>query len=951
MRILQPNLRFVVWTGKGLKSDDPNEDTDITAKNPRFLFFGDEDFRNDDFLTSDNKVKWVYGYNEPLEEKLKDISVFVPIQPISGNASLGFDGTGSATLNYNIGSEMVNKRFMFRPKGSKNLLFPLSDVRPNGGNNYDYFNYIVDRFIKPYKDYYQKTDLFTDNYLDYPGLTKEPAFIFQPCQVIWIFGKNKDNKWYKIFTGIINNITETDAPGKSRTLTITAQPPMQMFTKIPFFYMAMHQAFIESSLPDDTILHDFYKVYLAASFTGLENIGFDTRSDLTLSMLFSKMCQALNRRLGAITRDELNASVTDYESVQEQESKNITPTTKKVIPYGIGAGAGMDEGIGAGIGSNVDGSSSSSVSSSAWGMSTITDTEKDSFMKTIETEGMFKFKLFSLPTTITETKTTSEVINGVVTKNETEQQVESGQKYLGKSLEVSDKIGIENLFEDITKYNGGTQINSLGIFKISQDFYTNEGKLPSIFDYVLKSTLKYYDPLNKPISDTIRQIQSTLMVNIFNDGAGNLILEYPQFNWFPTLKNLETKQSEENISKYEDHNEEYIINKVQTSTFSFSTNTDGYVTKLMFPINYKLGGAITDPIETDAPTMKGRSWATAAETLRFGLKEVQLQQLFFEFGDFFSQFPDVLQKIADAFRLRYNSSVFSGTALQLGKCNWQLGRNVYIPHKEKIYLISRLDYSFDMGRSITNRATLVSGHTLAQIFPNPWKYIIDNEEILNAATTESITGETPSTVVKNTADSNAANYSKDDVKRLTGIELTDEEYKCYKIVVEESQKTLSKGINVRLAAKAAKGLDLFRNWAKTQHFEIGKKEQIGFYNCKPLITCVTGDNNRHRYSEAIDVAAIQWEDEKGNTQNNIQFNASEIYKFRPEKIFADKFVECMKNSGFNYYPGQQMEATYSSQDHVIWNTPVKNNPKYAGNEHFTHVHMSVHHSGGGASWS
>ena len=574
MALLYPEVRLVFWTGR------------------KFLYVGKEDFRKKDI----DNIIFRYGYREAKKIKFlnSNCSEWIAISPVVVSCNLNTEGGGGATINFIIGTEgshMYKKKFMFRSEHQNRS--------KDYGEDWKYFEEVINSYIKPHLEYYENYDLFSNEYILKEDFFSEPNFIFQPPGIVWIFAKDVDKNWYKIFTGFISKLSETDRPGSTRTITINVIPIVQYLSKMPFYYMKYKTYLLDQILPIDEDRRKILRVYLASVFSGLESVGINLLAELKMSELFKKITFAVNRRIGAVIYKEMLLA-TDFKNERkeiekefikehgEEEVRNIKKIKEKLK-------SALE---------NTKAEYRDYIKGPGFGLEKITKDDVNKYMDYVDEHGFFKFKLYNF--------------------DEKENHIYKGKSLKLQTFEKEGLVGPRELFgkTKINLYTDATdcEIISLANIYLGQDFWSEENRIYQVFQKMFKWALTYYSPQTSTISNVLKEIQGTLNVNIFNDGNGDLIVEYPRYNDKPGKSLF-----------HEDHSSKYIIPKYDISSMSFTSDIDKFTGMIALPTRYHI---VDQGNLKESSYFTGRSWAPMSALLRYGFSSVQLRNIYTTVGGF-----------------------------------------------------------------------------------------------------------------------------------------------------------------------------------------------------------------------------------------------------------------------------------------------------------------------------
>mgnify|MGYP001343353222 CR=1 FL=1 len=755
MPVNLPEIRIVLWSGK------------------KFLFMGKEDFRN---LTPVTLPSTTEGFIETFMNLSKGGSLpyatdsfgqqyttdadsdYVRVIPESCSVDTSVDGTASATLTVVLPQYPVN-HLEYRknlPGDSPDKWNNRSHYMHDAGVD-DYYEALVSQHLYPNLDIYKKYGVFEndswnsldtlESFLGYLFSNTEPLHLFTPPQLIWIMmRKRPDEPWYRSFTGVVNDVSVQEG-GTSRKMTVRCSNLLQFITKISMvtqkFSMVGGDFVLETFSEEQRA---FLRVYLSTIFNDIESVSMDAVSAITWSRVMSKIAKLVNRSFGSVTEFDAEAM------------RGVIPTDafqKRLVDSGWQA--------------------------SAFGLPTSEDVK--TYIDFCKSHSFFRFKVID----DRDPKYESNELNDFAYEN--------------MSLEAPDKMTLGDLFQLHKMENGAivSCVSRMCYNKEYRDVEQNQtGGLPSPFQKIVKPMLESFEmPKQMMASSIIRQFASAMMIWIHTDGAGNWVTEIPKWNALPKFFGVD--KHSRCINAYSDHDAKYILARpFELTSFTENSSPDSLVTYIQVPFGHNYY-QINRKIQSGFYTGRDIDMTNA---LLFGLNTVAIEQYFTDIGDLAKlgliengkaneKGTTFLMKFAKLQREIRNGEVFTASASLVLNPAFQVGRNTFIVHRERLYMVTDVSHSFTSGKGGTTTLTLKYGRPIYGVISEPWKYFIDNIHEINFV--EPVSDVNVSTVVA------TAEPSEDEMKGIATATDTDvmttEEWQAFyqEGMTGYTQRTLNRG--------------------------------------------------------------------------------------------------------------------------------------------------------------
>ena len=645
MKLYEPDIQVVMWnwdkfylftiTDKFIRQKEDRPDLN--------------EYISDRLLSNDDDGFGSINFYDKLE--------IVPIIPSTFSASIDINGGGSLVMNFVLNPNEVYKHELLMRRN------PISDAERDLRNSVIKRYELIRRRIEEDSYYYKETeaDLFSDEIFDDIINYSEPTYIFQPMNIVWVFAKDRDEKWCKLWTGLLTNITENDSSGLEREITVKGISFLEKSVQIPIVHQRwsslLFPKLIERQSAEQKAM---WIIWLSSSLLPpSDSPSFDALSQ-NLEKVFKELGNQFNRSMGLIPL------------TSEEKSNIVSRIQKNPVFYG-------EDGI---ITGNVD--------------------EKvESFFSEIKRIRPYRFRIYG------ENFDASD-INSVY---------KGGSNYI--ALEDEGYITINDLVNED---------GSIARIKWGENWVDPDRIMA--YNKILNNTAKLWDLQFTSMNAIYKKISNVFQTNIYNDVSGDLIMDYPHYNSFPTDEEFTVVQSEEH---YKDMDARYIIDKF-SAKFNFTQDIGKISTMLTVPAEYHYGINLN---KLNSRDLTGYSWGSLEELLTYGLSRVDLPTIFTAYGvgdPETTRLSTFLDNVANDFRQKYNQDVFSGTMNANAMCNLQVGRNCLIVHKEKTYFISSMNTTWSGGNSLNTTFNLTHGKSLWKELPNPWKN--DLQPVLDLQTPE-----------------------------------------------------------------------------------------------------------------------------------------------------------------------------------------------------------------------
>lgn len=642
--LYSPNIQVVIWTWKKFL---------LFTLDEKVLKMKEEDGLNayiaNRFLA--NRVNEISGTSNC---HYYDFLEIVPTVPLMLNAGLGVNGGGSLSMNFLLDKDISkNFRLMDRPDAS--------NYEKEKRAEFDYRYLISNYFINENKEYYQDSEgkIFSDEMLDGENLEKQaPQFVIQPMQPVWVFAKNEEGYWTKVWTGLITNVKEDDTPGTTRSISVQGVNFLQLTAKIPIIHRRWSNFFFPTLLPEEIQDKVNWMVWLSSSVSPAKGSFDDLSKDVKL--LFKEMARQFNRSYGLISLDK----------AQEDYLVGIVRDNKRFFGEG---GITADENL---LRSSVH-----------------------TFFETIEGLRPYRFRIY-------------------------EEEDPTENRYVGEENYIKEKENGYITIDDLVDVNG-----NIGKLMWGGQWHVSENVLA--FNKLYANTAGFWDLNYTSMHSIYEKLRNTFQVNIYNDCFGNLVMDYPRFNSFPYRT---VEQNDDNYKDMED--DKYVLQKYE-GNFNYAYDIGRAITMLTQPSSYFYNPNFKD---LEKSMLTGYVWGDLDELLTFGLSRKDMPRLFQAMGVKDAETNNIkgfLDKVAEAFKDRFNMNIFSATVSLKAKTHLQIGRNCLIPYKEKVYYILSKNVSWNAGSDLGVNLTLGYGKPLWKELVNPWKEHLDDLKALELPTGKS----------------------------------------------------------------------------------------------------------------------------------------------------------------------------------------------------------------------
>jgi len=271
----------------------------------------------------------------------------------------------------------------------------------------------------------------------------------------------------------------------------------------------------------------------------------------------------------------------------------------------------------------------------------------------------------------------------------------SDSEYEGNENIVGESIEFKNLL-----HNG-----AIFSFKMGSNFSNTDAFLAINRVYATSAQLWKIESIS--VMELIRRVVSTFSLHIFDDVTGEVVLDYPQLNRIPLIDKA-----------YEDHDKKYIFER-DKCTFTYNNNTGNIIELLTVPFqyHYSILGSAQD---YKSRMMTGRSYMNLESFWSYGYNKRDLNNVFVTYFNTMDDPVDMYNDIAKALHQRYNSTVFETNITLKGGFDLRLLRNVYIPQKEYLYMITSINHTINIGNDFNTVVNATYGHPIWYYMDNPW---------------------------------------------------------------------------------------------------------------------------------------------------------------------------------------------------------------------------------------
>lgn len=494
MPLRKEGIRFVLWSGS------------------KFIFFGEEDFRDKEsvYMNLDGRLR-----------SMADVSEFVSIVPVNFSCNLGIDGSGAMSMTFvaPYGKFDFRYRRQFDGKVKRQSLFREK---------------LLDSYIKPFCElYYKHLSTFSDEYFQNVEGFSDPEIIFTLPQIVWVDLKIDDGMWYRVFTGMVNFVSEVETTGRTRTITVRATNFLQLTNKIPLIQQVQVVPMVEAYLSEDEVFRSFWKVYMMSVMISKDKrtIGWDPLADMNLVDIFRMFVQRINFALGCVDESDINQLKELV--MQDQGLQNVMKLSDKDIKV---------------------------------------------YYDVVKMERYYDFKLFGYSD-----------LPGEV-------DVYYGKDNMLVST-TGDLIGFQHLFQqyDVRKPCAVGKLMFSTIIKklLEKDEKNKRANMPQVFKKIFQLNMKsIYKPDFVMLSNLVRKIASCYGFYSHTDPFGNWIVEYPNLDALPIIGSGDPHE----LLAYVDNDRRYILHPWECSSITYNRDPDRYITYLELPFQYNAPFNITSEV-------------------------------------------------------------------------------------------------------------------------------------------------------------------------------------------------------------------------------------------------------------------------------------------------------------------------------------------------------------------
>lgn len=219
-----------------------------------------------------------------------------------------------------------------------------------------------------------------------------------------------------------------------------------------------------------------------------------------------------------------------------------------------------------------------------------------------------------------------------------------------------------------------------------------------------------FHPNEKKISEIFNAIMKVFGVIYFEDGLGNIIIDFPRYNEIPTseyafyddLRGVEGK-------RYIIREHEGIIN------YNYTKSGEKFLTAFFFHPKLNIPNFTPNEILVES-LAAGHAFHTPYHVLRFGYNVETVQDVYFNFelsAERLKELKEVFNEYARAMLEMRNAFIVKKMRITLRhRPDLLLGRTVYIPSFEKLFYITGISHSITLGSDYTTILELSAGHDI-----------------------------------------------------------------------------------------------------------------------------------------------------------------------------------------------------------------------------------------------
>jgi hypothetical protein len=909
----EQDIRIVLWTGK------------------KFLFMGSD--KDGDFI--DRETLPVVGLYDTMDSSDK-WTKFIPILPVSCTTSNALDGTGSASLTFvtNASPKMLYLRSDRKTNRFDATGFTDPAYKTFLDNSKDYYKKFHERFIKPNVKLLQRVGVYDEVFSLDPNsmmMKSEQISLFNPPQMIWIMMRNQnlDDQWYRVFTGVVNDVTVREQPGKSYTISVKASNMIDCLSRVPMITKRVaalgKDLLLQTYSGDinDADVQAFLKVYLAFAFTDANMKTFDASSELKYFQILARIAKLTNRCFGLIEDSELNemkASLTNAES-------NL---------------AGYE----------------------------VTETDITGYQQYCKKNHYYNWKF--------------------VEDDEKKIGLDYGKGPLSDPRLYKEKIGVSDLFFKNTLSPKEGFLAEIGGLKVGNVLFNDDIRyLDEVFGNQITVFQKLYLPAIKMIeqpeyamcSNFIRRFCSAFKFYFHSDACGNWVTEYPKWDALPKFQVVGGgKISNDRVKDdYDDHDEKYILDTThQITSLSVKTSPSQLRNHVQMPFNYNIpGGNIPGWIANKYATPR---YLDTLSVMLLGMNDYSMERMFVDLGNMTAGSPtdpsvDFLKKVLSLYYHTINEDVYTLSADTKLRPFMQIGRNVIIVHRERCAMLKSVSHNFDTGRGATTSLELVMERPLTSRIENPWRYFKDNNlkvEVSDGTVTADDVANIPDGADVAILPFPFTEKQYDAWKRITGLIGLNERlgitYPTYEnatwlmdgsspFVTEGCQGDIGK-VNAALISDLIAIRDRIQMFMLTNVTDIDISSQNNF---KFLITSTfrAGSKGRHGSNSAVDVSGVIVKHKSDGMWYTYRVCAGVISHGEIVEntgslnhLLGDEIASALSARGYhlitngNHQQGPAPGAERNFERCMIWDVypfiySADSNELTNGSAHLDHVHVSV----------
>jgi hypothetical protein len=497
-----------------------------------------------------------------------------------------------------------------------------------------------------------------------------PFLVVDFGNLIFIDAKDRDGKWRALFTGYIETVSETYESAKDRRLTLSCSGLARYFDRVPAFPELGSGLFFSLILPDNLTEEEksFYQGYFA-SYREYSDVFKDKFTQYeNLKDLMKFILEIFRFRLGQLKEDEAEEVISKLKvagmvSLSEPQKRELEDRIQKIL---------------------------------------------EGFKQAWKDKGVHKFPFYNDVFIYTG-------FNNLRNKF----YLPYGLK-IGGEIKLLNKLAIADVYIpaefDLFFEKGSGE--GLGYYStIFGEKLTNQlkDKDVAVLNFLKKliglSILQSpFHPTEKKLIEVIRAFLKAFNLFFFEDGFGNIVMDFIRYNEIPTSPYAFYEELRENGDKYIFREEKDILSSSFTKDGSKLMTAFYFHSMLNIPGVPQLSQFITELMNS------GHAFASPEFVLRFGYNVETIQDVFLSWKINLFQYKELVKTLNEyAMALLEQRNALRCFRMRITtrhRPDLQVGRVIYLPSQEKLWFIEKVSHTITLGSDFTTTLELSAGHDI-----------------------------------------------------------------------------------------------------------------------------------------------------------------------------------------------------------------------------------------------